>query len=1153
MEMMGWKSSHGAKDGTSKSNMSDAASRQVNSNLQGPSGRRASKNSNQSYERKHRGSGSSHDDKRRTSWEKAKRGSGSSHGGTSHPSHHTRQHDNARKQPSKLSIWWSSVAPGLGRFFCFPFRISVEGVLFLRTILKSRVYNALLFVFTILLLFGSPLQTIIFNKNADPVFDVFYLVGFGVFCVDIIMRSYAFKGYFVFQVCGQNCRGGPTTPGGSFHLGSFIFWCDVISNFTFLTDVTFIFQAYYSIKKYEIELNIAGIPFGWGEVNRAIPVEFVPSVLIVIARTARIARYIRSWAVVKSSSRLNAYWIMQRINPFFYIDKCCRDPPPQDSSEKDRTDSNNVTAPAVGPGAMRRQNSQNSIVSSSKISRHASIQTSMASGESTTGNGVRFRSVLRRLGLKTKAEEEAERQAAARLIQRAFKAWNKRAKKSNAQVKNGGNKDDTSVKRAPMATFTKRKNESQVGSAMRELTGKRVAVGIMLALILTVVLTYSEQDSTEPSTMVVLHTQTQNSQFEQLALESARASSVPELYQYQDIYGNVTNFVIEGNPEDLREWEKLRVIINDIKNQSSTGYFSNYRDVRDGAIVELIATIFILFIWFLGVKAFAGPVMTLVVIPIERMIRLLTMLMRDPLGYQSTPRYKRFVAEEDELTLNTRWTKDVLKGMETSFLMSTILRIGSLLKVGFGSAGVEIIRNNLEKGHKKDVLFMNSQGSTVNCIFLFCDIRQFTDATECLQEEVFVFTNKVAAVVHSICHSYGGMANKNIGDAFLLSWLLDSSEQNSSMGESNLLPFTSSPSSGFGGYGGHNDHLICRNNEADKALLSVVKICCALHHDKYYLESLGETRRKALLKKLSKRKGPVVQMGIGMHAGKAVQGAIGSQRKLDATYVSEHVELAEYLESSTKRYGVKCLMSAAFHRLLNPTNQRRCRKVDQVLLSADDEELSDDGEMDEGDIMELYTYDMDIEALWVKPSEGSTKASKPEATSESQDVRPKMQKAKSGRNGDQPALKKTIRRQFSVFGIGIGKPLSSSVVEERTSSVRAPGMDGTDRSKGVDGAEDKKPHRRELVLPTGPQMYSQKVWLTDDMRKIRNKYSDGLFFQNYKSGLNSFYSRDWDHAKQCFESQLNERFEDGPSRYFLEKIQEHNGIPPRNFTGYGKG
>lgn len=43
----------------------------------------------------------------------------------------------------------------------------------------------------------------------------------------------------------------------------------------------------------------------------------------------------------------------------------------------------------------------------------------------------------------------------------------------------------------------------------------------------------------------------------------------------------------------------------------------------------------------------------------------------------------------------------LLLGMETSFLMSTILRIGSLMQVGFGSAGTEIIRSGLERGRHK--------------------------------------------------------------------------------------------------------------------------------------------------------------------------------------------------------------------------------------------------------------------------------------------------------------------------------------------------------------------------------------------------------------------------------------------------------------------
>ena len=96
----------------------------------------------------------------------------------------------------------------------------------------------------------------------------------------------------------------------------------------------------------------------------------------------------------------------------------------------------------------------------------------------------------------------------------------------------------------------------------------------------------------------------------------------------------------------------------------------------------------------------------------------------------------------------------------------------SSMKDGFGSAGVQIIRNNLQKGNNKDsgTLILNSKGTMASCIFVFCDIRGFTDATECLQEEVFLFTNRVAAVVHSICSAYGGDANKNIGDAFLFCW-----------------------------------------------------------------------------------------------------------------------------------------------------------------------------------------------------------------------------------------------------------------------------------------------------------------------------------------------------------------------------------------------
>ena len=168
----------------------------------------------------------------------------------------------------------------------------------------------------------------------------------------------------------------------------------------------------------------------------------------------------------------------------------------------------------------------------------------------------------------------------------------------------------------------------------------------------------------------------------------------------------------------------------------------------------------------------------------------------------------------------------------------------------------------------------------MSCICLFCDIRSFTDATECLQEEVFVFTNKIAAVVHSICHSYGGSANKNIGDAFLVSWLLDERPPESE-DDGELLT---------------SQHLYANSNQADKALLSVVKISIALYHDSFFVDGMSDDKKTRLISKFNSRHGPLVQMGFGLHAGKAVQGAIGSTKKLDATYISESVERAEMLE-----------------------------------------------------------------------------------------------------------------------------------------------------------------------------------------------------------------------------------------------------------------
>jgi len=59
-----------------------------------------------------------------------------------------------------------------------------------------------------------------------------------------------------------------------------------------------------------------------------------------------------------------------------------------------------------------------------------------------------------------------------------------------------------------------------------------------------------------------------------------------------------------------------------------------------------------------------------VVEPIERMVRLLSMLMKDPLGYQNTPQYRKLQQEGEEIAKKSMWTEEVLKGVSLILLFS---------------------------------------------------------------------------------------------------------------------------------------------------------------------------------------------------------------------------------------------------------------------------------------------------------------------------------------------------------------------------------------------------------------------------------------------------------------------------------------------------
>lgn len=248
------------------------------------------------------------------------------------------------------------------------------------------------------------------------------------------------------------------------------------------------------------------------------------------------------------------------------------------------------------------------------------------------------------------------------------------------------------------------------------------------------------------------------------------------------------------------------------------------------------------------------------------------------------------------------------RSMETAMLEKTIIKIGGLLALGFGEAGAEIIAGNMKNADGGVNAMID--GKKLQAIFGFCDIRNFTDATEILKEKVMIFVNQIAEIVHGTVDAFSGCANKNIGDAFLLVWKFPEIERDNGVREQLIDTAT-------------------MNRLADLALVSFVKIIAGINKSSV----LAEYREiPEIINRLGT--GWKVKMGFGLHVGWAIEGAIGSEYKIDASYLSPNVNMASRLEAATKQYGVYILISNELYDIMSPQvttslspRQKKCSRV----------------------------------------------------------------------------------------------------------------------------------------------------------------------------------------------------------------------------------
>jgi hypothetical protein len=333
-----------------------------------------------------------------------------------------------------------------------------------------------------------------------------------------------------------------------------------------------------------------------------------------------------------------------------------------------------------------------------------------------------------------------------------------------------------------------------------------------------------------------------------------------------------------------------------------------------------------------------------------------------------------------------------LGSYETEQLITAVTKITDLLRKCWGVAGADIISTNLatREGALTEVFNPTVPGKSVYALFGFAAINGFDHALRNLGGDIMILINDVAAVLHGEVFRWGfgesGQCNKNLGSAFLMVFriglvkeVVEKLEQAQDVifntGNTKASQTSASKkrlkqiqvSSGTGGDGSDNSpksrpsvtlksvavaktaaaatikRKIKRNASVkamslslaqlpgisaftDRAVIGMLKSFAGIYRDNKIRNWNNDFRLSAGVGTFT------VSMIYGMDAGWAVEGAVGSEYKIDATYLSPHVNMASRMMSACKQYGVSILLSQAVQELMSDVAQSKLRHLDTVTV-----------------------------------------------------------------------------------------------------------------------------------------------------------------------------------------------------------------------------
>ena len=361
--------------------------------------------------------------------------------------------------------------------------------------------------------------------------------------------------------------------------------------------------------------------------------------------------------------------------------------------------------------------------------------------------------------------------------------------------------------------------------------------------------------------------------------------------------------------------------------------FAAFMDHRESnkadAFMSIYRTLVICGILAVGTFVFSNSAFSLVLEPIERMIHkvnqirlnpLLATRMHDSSASRNEERKLRALAKFNTAgNFFSRWLakRQLLKlfqtSMETEMLEKTIVRIGGLLAIGFGPAGADIVARNMSS--MSAGLNVMLPGRKIEAIFGCIRIENFPMIAGVLKQRVMLFVNQISEIVHGITDEFHGIINRTDGGEFQVVWKLDA----------NLTEHE-------------------RKQVHDMAIAACVKIVIAIKRSL----ALEEYRNvPPIVMKIPNFR---VKLSFGLHKGWAIEGAIGSVMKIDPSYLSADVNVAETVQKLNECYKTSSiLLSDTVREGCSVGIQSLMRLVDRIHIQSRRRDLS------------IYSVDLNID------------------------------------------------------------------------------------------------------------------------------------------------------------------------------------------------